>query len=114
MSRKFPAATVSLGSRGVLGGRVGRRILVGLGCRRRVHDLCRSRRPGRLRAARAPDTTACIAGGLVGIEGIPAKWSSLMRGRAIADHRVTRLVKGAWSRCPDLSGLAKLGCLSLG
>ena len=73
--------------------------LVGLGRRRRVHDLCRSRRPGRLRAARTPDTTACIAGGpvwiAVGIEGIPAEWLSLMRGRAIADHLVTRLVKGA-------------------
>ena len=45
----------------------------------------------------------------MGIEGIPAKWSSLMRGRAIADHLVTRLVKGAWSRCPDLSRLAKPG-----
>jgi len=45
------------------------------------------------------DTTACIAGGLAGIhwglEGIPREWLERMRGRAIAQPLVARLVESA-------------------
>jgi ADP-ribosylglycohydrolase/protein-tyrosine phosphatase len=47
------------------------------------------------------DTTACIAGGLAGawfgLDGIPAEWLACMRGRAIVDPLVDRLIAhGGW------------------
>jgi ADP-ribosylglycohydrolase len=48
------------------------------------------------------DTTACIAGGLAGIawgvQGIPAQWREAMRGRAIVDPLIVRLLAGRTKR----------------
>ncbi len=55
-----------------------------------------------IRLGNDTDTTACIAGGIAGVrdglQGIPARWREALRGRALFEPLLARLMERAAAR----------------